>query len=115
MGGERVACRQEGVLLPDRAARLPSDAPSSSTGGDNFFALRLQRRLPQLLPVFAQAVVRWQVGLVLSACWPRLPNHSGSSIMRSCSEDTRRMRMVAPIATSSSAHLPFYHETDSRG
>merc|ERR1712217_588059 len=49
---------------------------STDAAADDFVALRLQCRLPWLLPLLDQAVVSVEACLVLPAHGPRLPNNS---------------------------------------
>merc|ERR1711862_888355 len=67
-------------------------------------ALRLQRRLPPLLPLPSEAVVCRQAGLVLSAYGAWLPNHSSASLVRGRSVRKQQLRIVALTAASSNAH-----------
>merc|ERR1712039_468358 len=60
----------------DSAADAP---PAAST--DDFIALRLQRRVPWVLPLSDQAVVREQARMVLPAHWPRL-SHCSPPLMQ---------------------------------
>merc|ERR1712232_214971 len=75
---------QEGFLLPDSGQGLPANSAADAApaaGPDDIVALRLQCRLPWLLPLLDQAVVGCQACLVLPAHGSRLPD-SGPPLKR---------------------------------
>merc|ERR1712079_522873 len=87
--------------MGDRAARLPADT-STWTSGDDLPSLRLQRWVPPLLPLPPQAVVCWQVGLVLPALRPWLPDHGSAPLIVGPPGRREQTRTGA----SSPPHLP---------
>merc|ERR1712019_113292 len=82
--GKGMANRQETVLLPNGQQRMRGTAPCPTwPSGNDLFALRLQCRLPRLLPLLAKAVVGGEARLVLPAHATWVPNDKCSSL-RSC-------------------------------
>merc|ERR1712113_1011680 len=78
--GERMASRQENLLLPTFPQRL-CERCTNSSACNNFLALRLQCWLPQLLSLLDKAMVCWKACLVLSTCWTWLPDFGPTSMM----------------------------------
>merc|ERR1711933_83246 len=59
---------------------LPTDGATNAAPTDDLVAVRLQCRVPWVLPLPAQAVVREQARLVLPAHGPWLPDHAPALI-----------------------------------
>merc|ERR1712187_592866 len=74
---------QEGLLLFDTGQGLPAHGATDPAPTDDLIAIRLQCRVPWVLPLLDQAVVREQAGMVLPAHGPWLPNDTSSLMLRS--------------------------------
>merc|ERR1712218_661872 len=110
MGGEGMASWQKILLLPDDSQGMPAAGPGPGPSWHNLFALRLQCRLSQLLPLLVEAMECGKTSMVLSAYGAWLSNNTGSSLrtfdlMRRYSANVHG-GMMAPELVSSKPHLP---------
>merc|ERR1712061_873503 len=102
---------QEGLLLQDAGQGLPAHGATGATNAaptNDLLAIRLQCRVPWVLPLPDQAVVREQARMVLPAHGPWLPNDASSLMLRNVIEQWWCLRRwqeqpSCSIAPSSSA------------
>merc|ERR1712061_271708 len=98
---------QEGLLLQDAGQGLPTDHATDAAPTNDLVAIRLQCRVPWLLPLPDQAVVRQQARLVLPAHGPRLPNSSPALMRRQVTLQLGVLFGQTPVAGAQRiAHLP---------
>merc|ERR1712187_939808 len=72
---------QEGLLLQHAGQGLPAHGANGAPTND-LVAIRLQRRVPWVLPLMGQAVVCEQARMVLPAHGPWLPDDASSLMLR---------------------------------
>merc|ERR1712187_863397 len=77
---------QEGLLLRDAGQGLPAHGATDTAPTNDLIAIRLQCRVPWVLPLPDQAVVREQARMVLPAHGPWLPHDASSLMLRNTTE-----------------------------
>merc|ERR1712048_185015 len=82
MGAAGLVGGQEGLLLFDAGQGLPAHGATDAAPTNDLIAIRLQCRVPWVLPLPDQAVVCEQARMVLPAHGPWLPDDASSLILR---------------------------------